>query len=105
MTAAAISSVVPSGSRVVSRSNSGAAKEGDSSPFASLLAAESDEAPETTSAKADSEEVADKPAATEAKDDPEAAPQLPAWLLALRAPSAAVPDGARSPLIRSSTPP
>ena len=94
MTAAAISSLVPSASRAVSRNNNAGSQDSDSSPFASLLAAESDEAPEATSAKADSEEVTDKPAATEAKDNPEATPQLPAWLLALRAPPTAVPDGA-----------
>ncbi len=92
MTAAAISAIAPNNARAVSRSN--AANDGDSSPFASLLAAESEPATDTAAAKTASEEAADKPAATEAKDAPEAAAQLPAWLLALRAPPAAVPDGA-----------
>lgn len=91
MTAAAISAVAPAASRSISRNSGSNAQDNDTSPFASLLGTEPEAASE---AGASSEEVADRPAAAEVKDDEGiAAPQLPAWLLALRAPPAAVPDG------------
>jgi len=90
MTAAAISMIAPASARAVSRHKGSDADDG-SAPFASLLGSDAASPPEAPAGKArsgatDSSEPADS---SEAATDPNAPPQLPAWLLALRDPPAA----------------
>ncbi|MBA4285999.1 MAG: hypothetical protein C0434_10770 [Xanthomonadaceae bacterium] len=90
MTAAAISVIASGAARPAGRSQAGAAADGESAPFASLLGSAPNE---TTPTEAKAEAGTDEAAARDdTPHDAAATPQLPAWLLALRDPPPAVTD-------------
>lgn len=94
MTATAISSLLAGASRAASRPDKAGSPDADGTPFARLLGSEPDDAPAAEAAPAAREDTADSPAAGEATVVAEAGPQLPAWLLALRAPPPPTGEGA-----------
>jgi len=95
MTATAISALLPNRPNSASRSRAADAGDSEAAPFASLLGSEPTAAASDAATSAVRDD-ADKLEDAGERDDSrvEANAQLPAWLLALRAPPAAAPEAA-----------